>query len=131
MTGLVDVYSAQSRQNADSPGLPSRVPPSLLPTTIMPKVFLITGCSSGFGKEYVEEVLKRGDIAVATARKPESLKFKGANDQNLLALRLDVNDQSSIDKAFEEALKKFGRVDVVSLVHIRLSPCSQLAAGLQ
>jgi NAD(P)-dependent dehydrogenase (short-subunit alcohol dehydrogenase family) len=97
----------------------------------MPKVFLITGCSSGFGKEYVEEVLKRGDIAVATARKPESLKFKGANEKNLLALRLDVNDQSSIDKAFEDALKKFGRIDVVSLVHSSVLPSSKLAAGLQ
>ncbi|CAL1712888.1 unnamed protein product [Somion occarium] len=37
------------------------------------QVWLITGASSGFGREMTELVLKRGDIAVATARKPETL----------------------------------------------------------
>ncbi len=49
----------------------------------MPRVFLITGTSSGFGKHLVEEVLAHGDIAVATARKPEGLSFKGTNDKVL------------------------------------------------
>lgn len=42
-----------------------------------PKVFLVTGCSSGFGKEYVKVILEKGDVVVATARKPESLSFEG------------------------------------------------------
>jgi len=78
-----------------------------------PKVFLITGTSTGFGNEYVKEVLKQGDIAVATARNPDKLSFEGTNDKNFLKLSLDVTDKSSIDKAFAETLKKFGRVDVV------------------
>ena len=78
-----------------------------------PRVFLITGTSTGFGKEYVEEVLKKGDIAVATARKPESLSFSGTTDKNYLALPLDVTSKASIDKAFAAAVKEFGRVDVV------------------
>jgi len=48
---------------------------------IMPKVFLITGTSTGFGNHLVQEVLDKGDIAIATARKPESLKFKGTNEK--------------------------------------------------
>ena len=36
----------------------------------MAKTWLITGCSSGFGKELTEAVLARGDQLVATARKP-------------------------------------------------------------
>jgi len=47
----------------------------------MPRVFLITGTSTGFGSHLVQEVLDRGDIAVATARKPETLKFKGTDDK--------------------------------------------------
>jgi len=47
----------------------------------MPKVFLITGTSTGFGAELVQEVIDRGDIAVATARKPESLKFKNTSEK--------------------------------------------------
>ncbi|KAK2625443.1 hypothetical protein QTJ16_004755 [Diplocarpon rosae] len=94
----------------------------------MPRVFFITGTSSGFGNNLVQEVLDRGDIAVATARKPETLKFKGTNDQgsspshhmqptntpqNFLAVKLDVTKKSDIDAAFKTALDQFKRVDVV------------------
>ena len=78
-----------------------------------PKVFLITGTSTGFGYEYVKEVLERGDIAVATARNPSKLSFEGATSKNFLATALDVTDQSSIDKAFKATIDTFGRVDCV------------------
>lgn len=78
-----------------------------------PRVFFITGTSTGFGSEYVKVILKNGDHVVATARKSSSLKFDGANDENCLLVDLDVTSQTSIDKAFEAALEKFGRVDVV------------------
>lgn len=78
-----------------------------------PRVFLITGTSTGFGSEYVTHVLSQGDHVVATARKPEGLKFEGATDSNLLTCRLDVLDRSSIAEAFKQAKSKFGRVDVV------------------
>lgn len=79
----------------------------------MPRVFLITGCSTGFGKDYVQEVLDRGDYVVATARKPESLSFNGTNDKNYISCKLDVTDKKSIQDTFDQALKKFGRIDVV------------------
>lgn len=79
----------------------------------MPRVFLITGTSTGFGKYYAQEVLDRGDYVVATARKPESLSFKNTSEKNYLSAQLDVTDKSSIQAAFDAALKKFGRVDVV------------------
>jgi NAD(P)-dependent dehydrogenase (short-subunit alcohol dehydrogenase family) len=47
----------------------------------MPRVFFITGTSTGFGNFLVQEVLDKGDIAVATARKPESLSFKGTSEK--------------------------------------------------
>jgi NAD(P)-dependent dehydrogenase (short-subunit alcohol dehydrogenase family) len=79
----------------------------------MPRVFLITGTSTGFGKEYAQEVLDRGDIVAATARDPSSLSFKGTTDSNYLAVRLDVTDKDSIKAAFKETLDKFQRIDVV------------------
>jgi len=79
----------------------------------MPKVYLITGTSTGFGAAYVQEVLDKGHIAVAAARKPETLEFKGTNDKNYLAVKLDVTSKTDINTAFEQTLKKFGRVDVV------------------
>lgn len=78
-----------------------------------PRVFLITGCSTGFGNELVKVVLKKGDHVVATARDSSKLSFEGANSSNSLLVDLDVTKQDSIDKAFDAAVKKFSRVDVV------------------
>lgn len=78
-----------------------------------PRVFLVTGCSTGFGAHLVQEILDKGDICVATARKPDQLKFQNTNDKNYLALKLDVTKQDDIEQAFSKALKQFKRVDVV------------------
>ncbi|KAI9706065.1 MAG: hypothetical protein M1836_005471 [Candelina mexicana] len=79
----------------------------------MPRVFLITGTSSGFGQNLVQEVLDRGDTAIATARNPSSLTFTGTTTNNYLPLPLDVTKAESIKAAFSRALKTFGRIDVV------------------
>lgn len=79
----------------------------------MPRVFLITGTSTGFGKYYAQEVLDQGDYVVATARDPSKLEFQGTTAENYLAVRLDVTDKKSIEDAFTAALAKFQRVDVV------------------
>jgi len=78
-----------------------------------PRVFFITGSSTGFGQEYVKVILQKGDHVVATARKSSGLKFDGTDDKNFLAQDLDVTSKDSIDKAFAAAIKKFGRIDVV------------------
>jgi len=78
------------------------------------KVFLVTGCSSGFGKEIIQVILNKGHTAIATARKPDSLSFQGSQEgKNFLALKLDVTDQDSIDDAFKKAVDTFGKIDVV------------------
>jgi len=79
----------------------------------MPRVFFITGTSTGFGKHLVQEVIDKGDIAVAAARKPESLSFSQTTAKNFLAVKLDVTVASDIEAAFEKAVSTFGRVDVV------------------
>ncbi|KAF2792763.1 NAD(P)-binding protein [Melanomma pulvis-pyrius CBS 109.77] len=78
-----------------------------------PRIFLITGTSTGFGSELVDVVLSNGDYVVATARNSSNLSFKGANSTNSLLVDLDVTKQDSIEKAFDEAIKKFKRIDVV------------------
>ncbi|KAF2849764.1 NAD(P)-binding protein [Plenodomus tracheiphilus IPT5] len=78
-----------------------------------PRVFLITGTSTGFGNELVKVVLKNGDYVVATARNSSKLSFDDANDSNSLIVDLDVTKKDTIDSAFAAAVKKFKRVDVV------------------
>ncbi len=42
------------------------------------KIWFITGASTGFGRELAEQLLRRGDKVVATARKPEQIAdFEG------------------------------------------------------
>lgn len=79
-----------------------------------PRVFLITGTSTGFGYEYVKHVLSSGDHVVATARDSSKLESPpGATKENYLAVDLDVTKEASITAAFDAALKHFPRLDVV------------------
>ena len=75
------------------------------------KTWLITGCSTGFGRLLVEELLKTDANVVATARDPNSLD--DLKNDRLLALKLDVTDQATITAALQQAIDKFGRIDVL------------------
>lgn len=76
---------------------------------------IVTGASTGFGRFLTELVLKNGDRAVATLRKPEVLADLASNHgkDKLLVLKVDVTHPQEIKDAFNEAVKQFGRVDVV------------------
>lgn len=77
----------------------------------MQKTWLITGCSTGFGRVLTEELLKTDANVVATARNPDSLSdLKG---ERLLTLALDVTKPETIAKAVSAAEEKFGRIDVL------------------
>ncbi|KAF9236696.1 hypothetical protein BU15DRAFT_63748 [Melanogaster broomeanus] len=80
-----------------------------------PKVWFITGASSGIGKSMTELVLSKGDIVVATLRKPEMLDELAASypKDRLLVLAVDVSKQADIDNAFSQTKEAFGRLDVV------------------
>jgi len=77
-------------------------------------VWLITGCSTGFGRELAKLVIARGWRAVVTARDRATVAdlAEGAADR-VLALSLDVTDSSQIAQAVTETTQKFGRVDVL------------------
>ncbi len=78
------------------------------------KTWFITGASRGIGLEIARSALEAGDQVVATGRKAEQVEagLAGAGDR-LLALRLDVTDQASIEAAVEAATQRFGRIDVL------------------
>ncbi len=79
-----------------------------------PQVFLITGCSSGFGYALVEHFLAAGHKVAATARDVSKVEvFAKKHAQSALALRLDVTDKASIHDAVEKTIQKFGRIDVL------------------
>lgn len=77
-----------------------------------PRVWFITGCSSGFGQEMTLEALKRGDKVIATARNPA--KIQGLKDAGADILGFDVTaNLDSIKRTVEEAHGIHGRIDIV------------------
>ena len=75
-------------------------------------VWFVTGCSTGFGRELVRQLLDAGYPTVVTARKTEDLKdFSG--HAGALILRLDVTDQAQVEAAVQAAEAHFGRIDVL------------------
>jgi len=80
----------------------------------MQLVWLITGTSSGFGKDLTLAALRRGDKVIATARARSAAKLSDLKEKGADVLELDVTD--SLDKLREVAKKAVaihGRVDVV------------------
>lgn len=78
------------------------------------RTWLITGCSSGFGKEIASAALANGDRVVATARNASDLdELVAAGGGRAIAARLDVTDADSILSAVRVASETFGGVDVL------------------
>jgi len=73
-------------------------------------VWLITGCSTGFGREFAKQLLGSGYRTVVTARHPAQVGALAALG-DALVLPLDVTDRAQIAVAAAET--HFGRIDVL------------------
>jgi NAD(P)-dependent dehydrogenase (short-subunit alcohol dehydrogenase family) len=83
-------------------------------TTRMAKVWLITGTSKGFGREWAIAALDRGDNVVATARDVRTLDDIVAKyGDSVLALPLDVTDREAVFAAVAQGVEHFGGLDIV------------------
>jgi NAD(P)-dependent dehydrogenase (short-subunit alcohol dehydrogenase family) len=80
----------------------------------MGKVWFITGCSTGFGRELAKEALQSGNQVVVTARKPEDIKdiLEGLPETSI-AVKLDVTKAEDIKSSVQQAMERFGRIDVL------------------
>lgn len=78
----------------------------------MNKTILITGASSGIGKETAKLFQSKGWNVIATMRTPEKeLELKQFD--NVLVTKLDVLDETSIEQAFILGIQTFGKIDVL------------------
>jgi NAD(P)-dependent dehydrogenase (short-subunit alcohol dehydrogenase family) len=80
------------------------------------QTIIITGASSGIGKEIAKYFLKRGDNVVinsATAEKLEQVYLELGAGQNLARVAGDVSDKRTGEKLLATAIEKFGSVDVL------------------
>jgi NAD(P)-dependent dehydrogenase (short-subunit alcohol dehydrogenase family) len=79
-----------------------------------PFVWLITGCSTGFGRELARAALARGYRVVVTGRNPDDVRdIAAGHEANALVLKLDVTVPDDIRSAVDATLARFGRIDVL------------------
>ncbi|MDQ0872698.1 NAD(P)-dependent dehydrogenase (short-subunit alcohol dehydrogenase family) [Paenibacillus sp. V4I3] len=78
------------------------------------KAWFITGAARGIGFEILKAVLETGDHVVATVRSSaESLADKLGNPENLQVVLLDITDEQQAIAAANQAVQKFGKIDVL------------------
>ena len=80
----------------------------------MSKVWFITGCSTGFGRELASLALQQGNRVVVTARKTSDIQdIVAPYPHTAISVKLDVTDKADIKASVEKALETFGRIDVL------------------
>ncbi|MFI1252445.1 SDR family NAD(P)-dependent oxidoreductase [Streptomyces netropsis] len=78
------------------------------------KVWFITTSARGLGREIAEAALHAGDRVAATARDERRLDgLVRAYGRAVLPIPLDVTDPAAAREAVDEAVRAFGRIDVV------------------
>jgi NAD(P)-dependent dehydrogenase (short-subunit alcohol dehydrogenase family) len=78
------------------------------------KVWLITGCSTGFGRELAKHVLELGYKAAVAARNTNDITdITDAYPETAIAVKLDVTKADEIADAVEQTITKFGQIDVL------------------
>ncbi|MFZ6042173.1 SDR family oxidoreductase [Vibrio natriegens] len=81
----------------------------------MSRIWFVTGTSRGMGTDIVIAALEQGDKVVATGRSLNRLRevFADAPADRIQLLELDVTSESQAQQAVSEAVKRFGRIDVL------------------
>jgi NAD(P)-dependent dehydrogenase (short-subunit alcohol dehydrogenase family) len=76
--------------------------------------WLITGCSTGIGREIAQAALAQGHRVAVTARHAEAVEdLVAAHPERAIACRLDVTDRAQIRAAVAATEQAFGAIDVL------------------
>jgi NAD(P)-dependent dehydrogenase (short-subunit alcohol dehydrogenase family) len=77
------------------------------------KVWFITGAGRGMGVDIAKAALATGHAVVATARNADTVTAALGEDDDLLAVKVDVTDPADAEAAVQAAVDRFGRIDVL------------------
>ena len=77
------------------------------------KVWFITGAGRGLGIDIAKAALAAGHAVVATGRNPGKVARAVGENDNLLAVKLDVTNPADATAAIAAAVDRFGRIDVL------------------
>ena len=77
------------------------------------KVWFITGAGRGMGVDIAKAAMAAGDAVVATARNTDTISAALGQNDDLLAVKLDVTDPADAEVSVRAAMDRFGRIDVL------------------
>ncbi|RCS57653.1 oxidoreductase [Microbacterium sp. JB110] len=78
-----------------------------------PKLFFITGVSSGFGLAFAETALEAGHTVVGTVRRSEDAEaFEALDPRRARAVLVDVTDDDAVQRAVDGVERDLGAIDV-------------------
>lgn len=82
------------------------------------RVALVTGCSGGLGVQMAKALAQQGADLVIMARRYEKLlevkqEIESAHGVKVLPIQCDVTNTEAVDKMVDEAIEKFGHIDIV------------------
>jgi NAD(P)-dependent dehydrogenase (short-subunit alcohol dehydrogenase family) len=77
------------------------------------KVWFVTGAGRGMGVDIAKAALAAGHAVVAAGRNPDTVTAALGQDEDLLAVKLDVTDPADAQAAVTAAVERFGRIDVL------------------
>lgn len=77
----------------------------------MRKVIIVTGASSGMGKDFAMHLLKQGHIVYGMARRVE--KMKDIEEAGGKAVQLDITNEEQIESAVKQVRLEQGKIDVL------------------
>jgi NAD(P)-dependent dehydrogenase (short-subunit alcohol dehydrogenase family) len=75
------------------------------------EVWFITGAARGMGIDIARAALNAGHAVVGTARDAGRVTEALGEHENLLAVSLDITDETAAKTAVEAAVERFGRID--------------------
>lgn len=79
----------------------------------MSKVWLVTGAGRGLGLEIALAALEAGDNVIATVRDASADKAPLPESDRLVTLMLDVTDRNAPAQLVDQAVRRFGAIDVL------------------
>ena len=77
------------------------------------KVWFVTGAGRGMGVDIARAVIAAGDAVVATARNTDTIDAALGQNDDLLAVKLDVTDPANAEASVRAARDRFGCIDVL------------------